>query len=439
MRFVPRTLACCALCVLLGGLEQTSAQTVGVSRKRLPADSNQTDLNNLLAAAQAAIDRKDYQAAVESYQDFLSKKPDEAAVHFQLGYTYTAMQRRGEARAEYEKAISLDPKMAPAYLNLGLTLLESDPSAAIAPLQKAAELAPAEARPKFLLGVALERSGRSPAAIEQYQAAEGLDNRDFDTRLALGRALLGAGRASEAEPEFRAALELRSDSGPAHLGLAESLIAEKKLDAAAAELLSYLETRPDDSAARIERASALLGLGKHDDALTELDRAAAAGPESVPALRLRSDIYFERGRYDDAVRVLQKAAALSPEDPDIPARLGHVYLEKKDYPNATSELIVALKMAPDATDVLRELVTAQYLGKNYSAALGGLDLLSKRETLSAGSWFIRATCYDRLGEPAEALDAYRRFLQSNKDQNNDMYFESTARVRALTRELQNKR
>jgi len=95
------------------------------------------------------------------------------------------------------------------------------------------------------------------------------------------------------------------------------------------------------------------------------------------------------------------------------------------------ELIVALKMAPDATDVLGDLVTAQYLSKNYPAALNGLDLLSKREPLPAGSWFIRATCYDKLGELAQALDAYQKFLQSNKDQNNDMYFESTARVRAM--------
>ena len=439
MRIVPRTLACCALCVLLGGFDETSAQTVGVSRRRLPADPNQTDLNNLLAEAQAAIDRKDYQSAAQSYQDFLSKKPDEAAVHFQLGYAFTAMQQRAEARAEYEKAISLDPKMAPAYLNLGLTLLESDPTAAIVPLEKASELAPDQARPKFLLGVALERLGRFPAAVEQYQAAEGLDSKDFDTRLALGRALLSAGRASDAEPEFRAALELRSDSSPAHLGLAESLVAGKKFDAAAAELLAYLETRPNDSLARVERAAALVRLGKDDDALTELDRAAALGAEGVRALRLRSEIYFERARYDDAVRVLQTAAALAPEDPDIPARLGHVYLEKKDYLNAVRELIVALKMAPDATDVLGDLVTAQYLSKNYPAALNGLDLLSKREPLPAGSWFIRATCYDKLGELAQALDAYQKFLQSNKDQNNDMYFESTARVRALTRELQNKR
>jgi tetratricopeptide (TPR) repeat protein len=439
MRSRPKTLACCALCVLLGAFQEIPAQTVGVSKKRVPADPNESALNGLLAAAQAAIERKDYQAAAQNYQDFLAKHPDEASVHFQLGYTYTAMQRPAEATAEYEKAISLDPNMTPAYLNLGLTLLENDANAAVAPLKRAAELSPDQARPRFLLGLALERSGGLPAAIEQYEAAEKLDDQDFNTRFALGRALLSADRPSDAEAQFRAALLLRSDSGPAHLSLAECLVAEKKLEAAVAELAAYLETKPNDAQARVERASALVSLGRDDDALGELDRAAEAGPEGVRALELRSQVYFEKNRFDDAVPVLQKAVGLAPQDPEIPARLGHIFLKKRDYPNAVRELIIAFKMSPGATDVLGDLVAAQYLNKNYPAALEGLDLLSKRESLPAGSWFIRATCYDRLGQPAQALDAYQRFLQLNKDQNNDMYFEATARARTLTRELQNKR
>jgi type III secretory pathway component EscR len=33
-----------------------------------------------------------------------------------------------------------------------------------------------------------------------------------------------------------------------------------------------------------------------------------------------------------------------------------------------------------------------------------------------------------------ALDAYKKFLELNTDQNNDMYFEASARVRVLSRE-----
>jgi tetratricopeptide (TPR) repeat protein len=433
-----RMLVCCALCMPLGAPQAIFAQTVGVTKKRVPADPAARELNRLLAAAQEAADRRDYAAAAQNYQGYLAKRPDDAIVHYDLGYAYTAMQRPADAQAEYEKAVSLDPKMAPAYLNLGLTLLASDPGAAVGPLQHAVALMPREARPLFLLGTALEHSGKLAPAIERYEAAEKLDEGNFDVRFALGRALLSARRAPEAEAAFRAALASRPDAAEAHLGLAQSLIAEKKPEAAAAELDAYLESRPSDTGARIERAATLMDLGKHDDALAELDRAAAAGPEGLRALKLRSQIYFAERRYADAVPVLEKAAAIAPGDKDIAALLGHAYLEAKKYPDALRELATAYRMDPSANDVLGDLVLAEYNNKNYSTALGALDALSKRKELPPDSWFIRAACYDKLGQPALALGAYRKFLQLNKDENSDMYFESAARVRALTREMQNK-
>jgi tetratricopeptide (TPR) repeat protein len=436
MRFFLSVLASCALSAAVAA-PLVSAQAP--SRKRIPADPAALALDNLLTGAQAAMDRKDFPAAVQNYQDYLAKKPDDALVHFDLGYAFMSMQKLPDAKGEYEKAIALDPKMGPAYLNLGLTLVDLDPPSAVAPLQKAIELAPNQPGPKFLLGLALEKTHKLSEAIEQYQAAEALDGADFDIRFALGRALLNAGHASEAEPEFRAARGMRPDNAVTQLGLARSLIMQRHLDEGAAEMEKYLAMQPGDTGARVERASALVDMAKYEDALAELDQAATAGPEGLRALKLRSQIYFEKKRYADAVPVLQKARALAPQDPSLPARLGHVYLENKQYADAVRELIVAFKMDSSSDDVLKDLVLAQYLNTNYPAALEGIDLLSKRESLPPGSWFMRATCYDKLAQPANALEAYQRFLQLNKDTNNDMYFEATARARALARELKEKK
>jgi Flp pilus assembly protein TadD len=436
--FLKPLACCCVLRVFLGAAVPTSAQTVGTSRTRIPQDSAAAALNNLQARAQAAMDRKDYDAAVQAYQEYLGKKPDDPTVHYDLGCAYTAMQKPAEAKAEYEKAISLDPKMAAAYQNLGLTLLASDPSAAVAPLQKAAELLPEDARTKWLLGTALEMNGKLAAAIDQYETAKKLDEKDPDIRTSLGHAFLIARRPGEAESVYREVLSSQPEGvtlGKAHLGLAQALIAQKKIEEAATELAAYLQSRPDDANARMELAAELAALGKNEDALAELDRATAGAPENLRALKLRAQIAFQRKRYDDAVLALQKAIALAPQDAELVAQLGHVYLEKKDYPQAVNELIAAFKMNSASNDVLGDLVTAQYLNKNYSGTLQGLDLLSQRKTLPLGSWFIRATCYDKLGQPAQALDAYKKFLELNTDQNNDMYFEASSRVRALKREL----
>jgi superkiller protein 3 len=442
MKALPKYLACCcAVCVFLGASATSSAQTVGTSRTRIPQDGAAVALNNLQAQAQAAMDRKDYEAAVTAYQEYLAKKPDDATVHYDLGYAYTAMQKSAEAKTEYEKAISLDPKMASAYQNLGLTLLTSDPAAAVAPLQKAAELLPENARAKWLLGTALETNGKLDLAIAQYEAAKKLDAKDPDILESLGGALLRAGRPAEAESVFREALSLHPEGGAlgqAHIGLARALIAQKKIEESAKELAAYLVSRPDDANARMELAAELAELGKNDDALAELDRASTGTPDNLRALKLRVQIASQRKNYADAITALQKAVALAPQDADLAAQLGHIYLEKKDYPNAVNELIVAFKMNPASNDVLGDLVTAQYLNKNYSGALKALDALSQRKTLPMGSWFIRATCYDKLGQLSQALDAYKKFLELNTDLNNDMYFEASARVRTLNREVKKK-
>ena len=136
---------------------------------------------------------------------------------------------------------------------------------------------------------------------------------------------------------------------------------------------------------------------------------------------------------------LEKAAALAPDDKNLAVLLGHAYLESKKYPEALRALVAAYRLDREAPDVQYDLALAEYYTKNYTAALKLLDNLSTHVTLSPPGWFIRADCYDNLGRKAEALESYAKFLQLNKEENSDMYFEASARVRTLTRELREKR
>ncbi len=437
-----RVLVGCALCITVANLSESMAQKPSATPKHQVANPEAQALNHLLDAAQQAIDKQDYASAAQNYKDYLAKKPGDATVHYDLGYAYTALHKPVDAKSEYEKAIALNPKLGPAYQNLGITLLPDDPAGAVAALQKAAELLPADARTKWLLGTALEDNGALAPAIGQFEAAKNLDAKDAEIRISLGEALLKVGRDQEALAAFQDALALQPKGralAAAHLGLGRAAITQKQLEEGVSELAAYLQMEPSDAGARIDRASALVDLGREDEALAELDRAAEHGQEQLRALKLRSQIYWEKKRYDDALPVLQKAVALAPRDPDLLARLGRVYLQKKDYPNAVRCLAAAYNMNPSANDLLADAIEAEYLNKNYPEALAALDALAKRENLPLGSWFMRAACYDNLGEAADALDAYQRFLQLNKDENSDMYFIATARSRVLARELQNKK
>lgn len=425
-----------AVTLFLITTQQAAAQAP--SRTKVRVSDVDPELQRILAQAQEAIDKKDYPAAIKIYSDAADKYPSNATIHFQLGYAYTALNDSENAAAQYRRATELDPQMAPAFVNLGLALIDKNPAEAIAPLRKAIELHRLPT-PIYLLGIALEKTGDISGAIEEFRNALELDSSNADIHLALARALLRTQHYEDAEKEFRIAIALRRDTGAAHYGLAESLLEQKKNEEAAGELAAYLQSSPKDAIARIKRASILTDLGKNEEALAELDQAAAVRPESPETLKLRSLVYFRLKKYDQSAAALQKLETAAPGDTDIHARLGHVLLEKKDYPGAVKELVIAFRADPRQNDVLHDLLLAEYLGGNYSAALALLDEIGKRETLAISSVYIRASCYDKLGRKQEAIEAYRKFLELNDGKTNDEYFVSAERVRILERELKEKK
>ncbi|HYL10117.1 MAG TPA: tetratricopeptide repeat protein [Candidatus Acidoferrales bacterium] len=391
-------------------------------------------LNDALDAAQAAIDKKDFLAAATALKKFLAEKPEIAYAHFQLAYAYAGLEQWDDAKSEYQRAIALDSKMAEAYLNLGLLLVDREPVEAVAPLRAAVDLLPAQSRPRFLLGWALERSGDLEGALEPYQAAERLDPQDYEATFALGRTLLRLKRAPEAEKEFRKAVALRGDSAPAKLGLANALFVQDKPEAAEA-FASYLELRPEDRESRRQLARLWFERREFEKALAELDRADAGAPPGSDSLRLRADILIGKKDWDAAIGVLQTALQQTPRDAALHAGLGRILLQKRDFPSAEKELRTALGLDEQLTDALRDLGAAYYLAGDYPAALQVLDLLAKRETPAAGSWFVRAICYDKLGQRREAVEAYEKFLQLDHDSNADQDFQARHRIQLLNREL----
>ena len=395
-------------------------------------------LNDLLDEAQHDIDANQFEAALVPLQKFLAEKPDIAWAHFQLAYAYTALKRPDEARAEYERATTLDPKMSEAFLNLGILLSEKDPAAAVAPLRRAVDLLPAQSRPRFLLGHAQERSGDIPGAVESYEGALHLDPSDVEAEIHLGNLYVGLKRYSDAETKFRAALELEPKSPQALLGLAETLDAQKKPEAAAA-YRDYLAVQPDTPGAESRTVHLLLEQKQYDAALAELDRADAGQPPTLDSLRSRADIQIAQKKWDDSIVTLHKAIALAPNDAQLHGGLGRVYMQKRDFPNAEKEIKAALQLDKNNLVYWKDLRTTYYLAGNWSATLAAQDLLAKTETPGAGEWFIRALCYDNLRQPKPALEAYEKFLALDQDKNPDQVWQAQQRSKVLRRMLDQKR
>ncbi|MGH9681066.1 MAG: tetratricopeptide repeat protein [Candidatus Acidiferrales bacterium] len=397
--------------------------------------SKQDPLAPLLRQATEAIDKSDFASALDPLQKYIAERPDDAYAHFQLGFAYAGLKRSEESKSEFSKAIALDPKMAAAHLNLGLVLMDSDPAAAAESFGHAADLQPKESRPRFLEGFCLERAGKLPEAIAEYQTALGLSPQDYEIQFALGRALLRTKDAAGAETQFRGAVAARGDSAPARLGLATALFDQNKYEDAAGAFADYLKLKPEDRAAHFNRAAALFDLNRYDDALAELDLADAGAAPSPDSLKMRGEIYVHQQKWKEAGVALTEAVKASPQDLEAATWLGHVDIELQDYPAAIEILDQVYHRNPQSADALRDLARAFFRHEDYGAALGAMDRLDKLETPPPATWFIRAICYDKLLRKAEAIDAYQKFLDGDNGRNDTQDFQARHRILVLQKEL----
>ena len=396
-------------------------------------------LNDLLDEAQKDIDANNFEAAVAPLQKFIAEKPDLAFAHFQLGYAYTALKRSDEARAEYERAIALDPKMPEAYLNLGILLLDKQEyAAAVAPLSKAVELLPAQSHPRSLLAIAQDRSGDKKGAGQSFESVLHLDPNDFAANQYLGDLDLRSGKPGEAERRFRHALEIRPDTPEALQGLARSLETQNKPEAADT-YRKYLAVVPDDAGARARLIHLLVAAQEYDAALAELDRAGAGKPPSLDSLRMRADIQIAQNKLSDAVATLQQAITLAPRDAQLIGGLGRIYLQKRDFAAAEKELKAALQLDQNNLVYWKDLSSTYYLAGNCRATLATLDVVAKSEPPGSGAWFIRALCYDKLHQFKPALEAYDKFLALEQGKASDQVWQAQQRSKVLKHMLEGKR
>jgi tetratricopeptide (TPR) repeat protein len=443
-------LACICLAIMLSvGPHPSAGGSVPQQdqRKKAPPRNTQkltNPLNDLLDEAQRDMDKNDFEAAVAPLQKVLAEKPEFAYAHFQLAYVYTALKRIEDARGEYERAISLDPKMGEAYFNLGILFMyKPDFPAAVAALRKAVELMPGKPEVLYELAVAQNRSLDDEGAEESFETLLRLNPDHYVANVHVGEYLMSKNKLQEAEARFRHALEIDPNAGA--LGeLAVCLEAQKKKAEAVDAYRQYV-ARFSDVDARIRLIRLLMEQQQYDAALAEIDRVPPVTwiPQGIipplESLKLRADVQIAQNHLDDAIATLRKAIALAPNDAQLHGGLGRLFLQKRDFPAAEKELNLALQRDRNNLTYWKDLSSAFYLGGNYQGALAALDVIAKSETPGAGAWFIRALCYDKLSQAQPAFDAYQKFLELAPDKNSNQVWQAQQRSKVLRRLLDQKR
>jgi len=152
-----------------------------------PEDPNRPIVLSRLGEAYESMGK--WQEAADTYQKAIALKPDTAANYNNLGNDLAKLGKVDEARTAYQKYVDLNPTDAAlAWRNFGTVLYNSNRmKESIEPLQKATTLDPKNATAWLLLGIALVNTMEfktvgdkitpvmQPGTVEAYQHAIDLD------------------------------------------------------------------------------------------------------------------------------------------------------------------------------------------------------------------------------------------------------------------------
>jgi tetratricopeptide (TPR) repeat protein len=226
-----------------------------------------------LTSGLAALDRRDWPAALENLRKAQEFSPGDAGIRMNLGTALFLSDDRAGARREYEAAVRLSPELPKPRYTLGLLAeAEMRDREAIDHFTTAVRLDPDYVEAHASLADALRRSGRTDASLVHYAKVLSLSPSASQARFGYAMALVRLGRYREA----RAWLEQAAAMHPDQPGFSHALA-------------RVLAAAPDDTVRNGREA-------------WELTERLLQSHRSAPLSETMAMAAAERGRFEDAIR-----------------------------------------------------------------------------------------------------------------------------------------
>ncbi|MDT7806942.1 MAG: hypothetical protein QOJ70_755 [Acidobacteriota bacterium] len=413
----------------------------------------------LFNRGQEAHAKKEFEQALELYDEALQLRPEFPEAEFQKAGALVALKRLTEAEKSYRRAMQLRPAWALPPATLGLLLVRTE--------------------------------GREREAEPLLRHALELDPKNLTATIALAEMRARAGDPGEGLTFWRRATELKPDDAPLWMARAHAEVVMKDAAAALKSFAHAIEVEPANVEARLGRADLLIASGEGERALEDV-RALEAQSKSDPKLAVAvANRYGLAGHNEEAKRVFDSLpeeaknseegrklnAALSDvrceETPEVLASLEHLVasdpknakalaclgqltrttdpqrsldyykraadadgrnveyavgyaaalVQLRRFSEAASLLRRVIAAAPDKYEAHANLAASLFEMKLYNEAVVEYKWISRARPELAVVHFFIAAAHDRLGEYDEALAEYETFLAHADAQVNQLEIE----------------
>jgi serine/threonine protein kinase/Tfp pilus assembly protein PilF len=328
-------------------------------------------------------------AAIREFEQALHASPNYARAYAGLGEAYwqgyeanRGKEWLNKAKANCEKALYADPKLAEGHICLGNLFNET---------------------------------GRYNEAVEQFQQALAAEHDNADSLSGLAGAYKHMGNAAAAEDTYKKAIVLRPQYWAVYNRLGIFYYGEARYADAAAEFRKVVELTPDNTHGYYNLGAMYILEGKYDDAIAASDRSIKLQP-TMSAYSNLGTAYFYQHRYPDAVTAFERARSLDDQDYLNWGNLGDaLYWSSNRRPESVAAYKRAIELGQSRLQDNPKDATTRAFVASYDAMIGDrhaatveLEKALKQAPRDPDVLFRSALVYNQLGDRNRTLDSLQK-------------------------------
>lgn len=387
-----------------------------------------------LREAAAALEKKDFAAAVPHLQAALAEDAENANARFNLAYAYLQIGDEARAVEQFQALVAAQPESTQARRNLAMLLMRGGrPGEAAVHWQALAAASPEDFSLHLAWADALDKSGNPAAAVEPYKRAVALDATSADALLGLGYALARQRRFSEAAPYYLRAAALDPAVESMTLQLANEM-EQRGLQTDALEIYRrYARNHPGEAAVQERVGLILLERGRFRQAAEALEKAVAADSTAANRAAL-AEAYAHLGDAQRGVQQLREAVHADPRSAALRVRYANGLLAARQFEQAAQQYLAAVERKPDTLDGWNGLAFTMFQLENYPAALQALEQSAKLGAHKPATLYLKALTQDKLQLYEEARRSYEKFLAMSPDMEDEVW-KAGERVKVIDKVL----
>lgn len=373
----------------------------GESGKYFPAE---------LAIAEIRIKEKNYPAALESLKSLEKSDVSNPMPVSLQGTVYSLIGDGNRAKAEFQRALKINPGYGPAARSLAMFELRAGNVVAARQLYETViKASPKEYVTLYDYAQTEMAAGQYKHADELLRKAQGLDKDKIKSAVLLARLNLKQGNPSGALSELRVANDLTTTDSRhpailAEMGNAQMMLKDYVNARDSYKKLSGYE--PSSALAYYLLYTANIAMGEIKQANAALSASLQRDDKYIPSLIAVVGMALSDNALPAAREKLKKLEALTPNSGAVVLLKSDLAMREKNYPQAVALYGELYKVKPSA-ELAQKLGQAYWASGNKKAALSVLIDATNKQPNSSKLQYALATAYQAMGDSARAIDAYK--------------------------------